>query len=176
MPLVRSRFRRDVEDGSARASQLRAIGICRDPKLLDDFVAELVGRAIAASSLREERVVVVRSVDQEAVLKATHAANRQVAIGIGGKTARILGHIRGQQREIGKAPAVEREVLDRALRYHIGYVSRLRFHRDRCGGNGNGLGGSGRSQAELHHRNSSDQQLHSTTGSGGHAGADAVTS
>ena len=57
MELVRSRFCDHVDHRASGPSKFRAIGIRRDPELLDDFFGELIRSAIAAARLGEERVV-----------------------------------------------------------------------------------------------------------------------
>ena len=47
----------DVDDSSARASLLGAVGIRRGAELLHDFGRELVGRAIASPGLRKKALL-----------------------------------------------------------------------------------------------------------------------
>src|SRR5271157_2160540 len=106
VPVIATRLGHYVEHSTASPAQFGAIGVRRDAKLLDDFVAELIGRAITSPRLCIKRIVVVGAVHQEIVLESTDTAERQVAIRIGGKTARILRHSRGKQRQIGEAAAI----------------------------------------------------------------------
>ena len=94
VPLIGARFGSDVEHRAARASQLRAVGVGRDAKLLDHLVAELIRRAIASVGLRIERIVVVGAVHLEVVGKSSHSAERQISVGIRGQTPRILDNSR----------------------------------------------------------------------------------
>jgi hypothetical protein len=79
--LVGSRFRDHVDHSSAGAPKFRSVGIGRDSELLYNLVRELIRRAIAATRLGEECVVVVGAIDQIAGLESAHSAKRQVAIG-----------------------------------------------------------------------------------------------
>src|SRR5271166_1852037 len=119
MPLVAARLGHYVEYGAASPAEFGAVGVRRYTELLDDFVAELIRGTIAAPRLGVKRVVVVSTINQEVVLEATHAAKSQVAVGVRGQTPRILGYTRCQQRQVGKAAAVQRQVRDCLLRNHI---------------------------------------------------------
>ena len=93
-------------------SQVGAVGIRGDAKLLYHFVGELIRRAIAAAGLSEKGVVVVAAVHQVAGLKAADAAKSKIAIRTGSETAWVLGHARSQQGQVGETPSVERKFVD----------------------------------------------------------------
>src|SRR5271157_2343716 len=108
MPIVAAGLGHHVEHPTASPAEFGTVGVRRDAELLDDFIAELIRRAITSSRLRVKRVIVVGAVHQEVVLEAADAAEGQIAVGVGGETARVLRHAGGQQREIGEAAAVQR--------------------------------------------------------------------
>src|ERR1019366_3839442 len=117
------------EDRASSLPELRAIGVGGDAELLDDFVAELIGRAIAAPRLGKEGVIVVRAIHQKAVLKSPGSAKRQVAVRVGGETARVLGHSRSEQRHIGEASSIQWQALDGLLRDDLRNIADLGLHR-----------------------------------------------
>ncbi len=138
VPVIGARFGDDVDDCTAGASLLRTVGIRGDAELLDDFVGELVGRAIQAASLGEEGVVEIAAIDQEAVLKSAQATERKIAVGSGGERARVLRDAGREQYEIGEAAAVKGEIGDGAFVEEGGDGARLGI--DEFGGAGNGEG------------------------------------
>src|SRR5271157_3024292 len=89
MPVVAARVGDHVEHRSSGASQLGAVTIGRDAKLLDDLVAELIGRAIASAGLSEKAIVVVGAVDQKAVLVAASSAVGEITVRAGGLPSRV---------------------------------------------------------------------------------------
>ena len=82
MELVRARLGHDVDDRAAGAAVLGRVGVRVDLELLHRVLRELVRRAAgtgAAEGLAEERVVVVRAVDDERVERAALAGEADVA-------------------------------------------------------------------------------------------------
>src|ERR1019366_4561693 len=77
-----------VKDRASSLSEFRAVSVGGDAELLDDLVAELIRRAIPAPRLGKEGIIVVRAIHQKAVLKPPRSAKRQIAVRIGGETAR----------------------------------------------------------------------------------------
>ena len=116
MPFVVARLGYHVENPAARPAEFGTVGVRRDPELLDDFVAELIRRAITSARLGVKGIVVIGAVHQEVVLEAADTAEREIAIRVGGETARVLRYSRGKQREIGEATPVQRQVRNRPLR------------------------------------------------------------
>src|SRR5271157_2036346 len=108
VPLVAARLGHYVEYGAASPAEFGAVGVRRYAELLDDFVAELIGGTVAPPRLRVKRIIIVGAIHQKVVLEAPDAAKRQVTVGVRGQTSRILGCARGQQRQISKAPTVQR--------------------------------------------------------------------
>src|SRR5437868_11878243 len=106
VPVVGTGLSYHVHHCTPSASQFRAIGIRRNAKLLHHFIRKLVGSAIATASLSKKRVVVVPTVDQVAGLVSTNPAKRQITIGGGGQSARILRDSRSQQSEVSEAAPV----------------------------------------------------------------------
>ena len=74
----------------------RSVAVRSYPKLADDFITELVGGAVAAASLGEEGVVVIRAVDQKTGLESPDAAERKVAVAAGCEAAGVLGYAGSQ--------------------------------------------------------------------------------
>src|SRR5207302_5630993 len=139
MPVVRSGLGHHVHDCSPRPSQFRTIGVGRNAKLLHHFVRKLVGGAIAAASLPKKRVVVIPTVDEVAGLISADPAKRQVAIGGGRQSARILRDSRSQQSQVSEAPPIKRQVRDGALVNQGRNGAGLRVHQRRRPGNGYAL-------------------------------------
>ena len=123
VPVIRSRFGDDVDHCAAGAAEFGSVRIRGDAEFLHHFGGELVGSAVASASLSEEGVVEVAAIDQKTVLETAQAAEREIAVGGGGKAARIGGHAGREQHEIAEAAAIEREVADGALR-QSGWIRR----------------------------------------------------
>jgi hypothetical protein len=111
MNVIRARFGDDVDDRAAGASLFRAVGIGGDAELLHDFGRELVGSAIASTSLGEEGIVVVAAIDEGGVLESANTAEGKIAVGGGSQAAGILRDTGREQCEIGEAPAVQGEIV-----------------------------------------------------------------
>ena len=72
----------------------------------------MIGRAITATSLGEEGVVVIAAVHQITGLEATNPAKRQIAIRAGRQTSRVLGNARSEQSKIGVTATVQGQLVD----------------------------------------------------------------
>src|ERR1019366_10303053 len=84
---------------------------------------------IAAPRLGKEGIIVVRAIHQKAVLKSPRSAKRQIAVRVGGETARVLGHSGSEQRQIGEASSIQRQALDGLLSDDLRNIADLRLHR-----------------------------------------------
>ena len=156
MPVVGSGFGDDVNNSAAGASHFRSVGIGRDAELLHDFVRELVRSAIEAACLREECVVEVAAVDQEAVLESAQAAERKIAVGGRSQAARILRDAGREQHQIGEAPAVEREIADGAFVEQRGDAAGLSVDQGGSAGDGDVFVSAGDGETEFKFGSSAD--------------------
>ena len=120
-----------IHHRAAGASQFGAVGIGGNAELLHHFVGKLIGRAVAAASLAEEGVVVVAAIDQVAGLEAANAAKSQIAVRARSQAARVLRDAGSKQREIGEAPAVQRQFVDGAFVDQRGDSAGLGFDKRR---------------------------------------------
>src|SRR5208282_4081347 len=131
VPMVRARFRHHIHHRAPSPPRLRSITARLHAKLLDHLVRKLVGRTIPSRCLRIEPVVVVTSVHQKARVVSPNPAIRKIPIRSRSQPARILGHARRQQQQIGEPPPIERQILDCPLIYERRYRTRVRIRHPR---------------------------------------------
>ena len=112
MPVVGAGLGHDIHHRSAGASLFRSVGIGRHAKLLHHFVRKLIRSAIQPARLREERVVEVSAVHEEAVLESAKTPERKIAVGRGSQAAWILRNPGREQHQVGKSPPIERQIGD----------------------------------------------------------------
>src|SRR5262249_24913024 len=109
MKLVCTRFRDDVHNCSAGPPIFRGVSVRIDLKLLHRILAELKWCAAgtgSAGSLAEESIVVVRSIDDEAVECPSLSGKTDVS------GTNIAGDTWRQQNEIDETAAVHRQIRD----------------------------------------------------------------
>ena len=95
--------------------------------------------AVSSAGLGEEGVVVVGAIHLIIGLEAANAAEREVAVGGGVGAAGVLRDSRSQQREIGEAASIQRQIENGALVNHGGKTAGLGFHSLGLGRDGDGL-------------------------------------
>ena len=115
MDLIGPGFCNDIYDSAAGPSELRSISVGGDPKLLYDFIAELIRCAISPTSLGKEPIVVIPAIDQITRLITANAAESQISIRSGSEPARVLCNPRSEKRQIGVAASVQGKITDRML-------------------------------------------------------------
>jgi hypothetical protein len=76
MPVIGARLGDDIDHRAAGAPELGAVGVGRDAKFLHDFGRKLIGSTVASTGLREEGIVEVAAIDEEAVVESAQAAER----------------------------------------------------------------------------------------------------
>ena len=135
--IVRARLRHDVDDGATGAAVLGRVGVVVDLELLYRVLRELVRRAAgagAAEGLAEERVVIVRAIDDERVERAALSGEADVA------GAHVLHHAGRRENEVDEVASIDRQVLNRCLVHDRAHLCALRFDERSSGRDGHRLG------------------------------------